>query len=213
MQLFKVPETNVSIKGYRMVTINANTTGINPMEFLVPGMDGYVNLGRSYFTMELRLKKSDNNNLAGADKLWVVNNLAQTICKQIIMHLNGTLISQQTDTNPYKVFFKTLLNYNREEGDTILKPQGWCNNLDHAAERTANNTDSTTLHAAYRALSQAHKDTLAQDKAMTVSFLNGNRVTLTFQPHLEAFHIGKLLVPQVEIKMRFYSNFLFCLFP
>ena len=57
LRLFKVPPTDISINAYRMVTVQPTTTGINPMEFIIPGLDDFVDLGRSYFTMELRLQK------------------------------------------------------------------------------------------------------------------------------------------------------------
>ena len=63
LRVFKVPLTDISINAYRMVTIQPTTTEINPMEFIIPALDDYVDLGRSYFTMELRLKKSNNANL------------------------------------------------------------------------------------------------------------------------------------------------------
>ena len=93
LRVFKVPPTDIRINAYRMVTLQPTTTGISPMEFIIPGLDDYVDLGRSYFTTELRLQKSTNDNLAAADKLWVTNNLAHTIIKQIDLQLNGTLIS------------------------------------------------------------------------------------------------------------------------
>jgi len=37
LRIFKVPPTDISINAYRMVTIQPTTTGINPMEFIVPG--------------------------------------------------------------------------------------------------------------------------------------------------------------------------------
>ena len=100
-------------------------------------MDDHVDLNRSYFTMDLRLKKNNAANLVAAEKLWVTNNLAHTIIKQIDLRLNGTLISPQSDT---------LMNYNREDGQTVLRPQGWFNALDFPPQWTANNTDSTTPH-------------------------------------------------------------------
>ena len=118
LRVFKVPPTDISINAYRMVTIQPTTTGIYPMEFIVPALDDYVDLERSYFTMELRLQKSTNNNLAAADKLWVTNNLAHTTIKQIDLQLNGTLISPQSDTYHYKAYIEDLLNFNREDGTT-----------------------------------------------------------------------------------------------
>lgn len=69
INIFKVPMTDISTSAYRMVTIQPTTSGITPAEFIIPGLDGYADLGRSYFTMELRLKKSDNANLVAVEKL------------------------------------------------------------------------------------------------------------------------------------------------
>ena len=180
------------------------------MEFLVPALDDYVVLSRSYFTLELTVKRNNGANLDAANKLWVTNNLAHTIIKQITMRLNGTLISPQTDTYPYKAYFEPLLNYNREHGDTLLKPQRWFTALDHLAQWTANNTDTTCNygqgHTDYRDLSANHKKALATSIAERSNYLDGKTHTMMFQPHLEAFHAGKVLVPQVEIRMRFYFS-------
>ena len=206
LKIFEVPPTDISIESYRMVTIQPTTTGINPMEFIIPALDDHVDLNRSYFTMHLRLKKNNGANLVADEKLWVTNNLAHTIIKQIDLRLNGTLISPQSDTYHYKAFLQTLMNYVREEGETVLRPQGWFNGLDFPPEWTANNTDSTTPHVAYNALSANHKAALALSKAETAAYVGGARRSLVFQPHLEAFHTGGILVPGVEIKMKFHFN-------
>ena len=182
LRVFKVPPTDISINAYRMVTIQPTTTGINPMEFIIPALDDYVDLGRSYFTMELRLKKSTNDDLVANQKLWPVNNLAHSIIKQIDLQLNGTLISPQSDTYHYKAYLENLLNFDREDGKTVLGPQGWFNQVDFPPQWTANNTNSTGPHADYTALSANHKAAL------------------------EVFHTGKVLVPGVEIKMKFHFN-------
>ena len=206
LNIFEVPPTDISIDSYRMVTIQPTTTGINPMEFIIPALDDHVDLNRSYFTMHLRLKKNNGANLVAAEKLWVTNNLAHTIIKQIDLRLNGTLISPQSDTYHYKAFLETLMNYVREEGETVLRPQGWLNTLDFPPEWTDNNTDSATPHAAYNALSANHKAALALSKAETAAYVGGERRSLVFQPHLEAFHTAGILVPGVEIKMKFHFN-------
>ena len=156
--------------------------------------------------MELTLKKNDGTDIAAADKLWVTNNLSHTLFKQISMRLNGTLISPQTDTYHYKAYLETLLNYNREDGETVLKPQGWFNQLDFPVEWTANNTDTDTPHANYRALPANQKAALSASKSQMTNYTDGKTHLLVFQPHLEAFHTGKALVPQVEIRMRLHFN-------
>ena len=61
--------------------------------------------------------------MAAADNLSPINNLAHTMLKQISVRLNGTLISPQTDTYHYTAYLETLLNYDREDGEMVLKPQ------------------------------------------------------------------------------------------
>ena len=61
-------------------------------------------------------------------------------------------------------------------------------------------------HANYRDLSANHKAVLALSIAETANYLEGARYSLAFQPHLEVFHTGKVLVPGVEIKMKFHFN-------
>ena len=56
-----------------MVPVKMYTTGINPVGFQINSQEDYIDLSRSYFMIELTLKKEDGNNLAAADKLWPVN--------------------------------------------------------------------------------------------------------------------------------------------
>ena len=205
-RIFKVPPTDISINAYRMVTIQPTTTGINPMEFIVPGLDDFVDLGRSYFTMELSLKKSDAGNLVANEKLWPVNNLAHSIIKQIDLQLNGALISPQSDTYHYKAYLETLLSYDREDGKTVLGPQGWFNQVDFPPQWTANNTNTAGPHADWTNLPANHKGALAAMVAETAKYAGGVTHSLVFTLHLEVFHTGKLLVPGIEIKMKFHFN-------
>ena len=206
LNLFKVPPTDRSIESYRMVTIQPTTTGINPMEFVVPGLDSYVDLNRSYFTMELGLKKSDGNNLVANETLFPVNNLAHSIIKQIDLHLNGTLISPQSDTYHYKAYFERLLNFDRQDGETVLAPAGWFNQIDAPTTWTANNLDAATPHNDFKALSENHKGMVKAMVAETAEYAAGKRRSLVFTPHLEVFHTGKVLVPGIEIKIKFHFN-------
>ena len=210
LQIFKVPPTDISINAYRMVTIQPTTTGIKPTEFIIPALDDYVDLACSYFTMELRLKKSTNDNLVADEKLWPVNNLAHSIIKQFDLQLNGTLISAQSDTYHYKAYLENLLNFDREDGKTVLKPAGWFNQVDFPPQWTATNTNTQANagagHAHWVALSANHKGALAASVAGTAQYAGGVTQSLVFTPHLEVFHTGKVLVPGVEIKMKFHFN-------
>ena len=78
--------------------------------------------------------------------------------------------------------------------------------MDFPPQWTANNTNSAGPHADYRALSANQKAALAASVAETAKYAGGVTHSLVFTPHLEVFHTGKVLVPGVEIKMKFHFN-------
>jgi len=74
LDLFQVLPSDVSISSHRMVPIHTYTTGINPTEFQIDAQEDYIDLIRSYFEIELGLKKANGDNL-GAENLCPINNL------------------------------------------------------------------------------------------------------------------------------------------
>ena len=205
LNLFRVPPTDLSIMSYRMVPINPFTTGINPIDFQIDPQEDFVDLSRSYFEIEWRLHKTSNGgeDIAAADKIYLVNNIAHSLFKQISVRLNGTLISPQTDTYHYKAYFETLLNYNRDDGETILKPQGWFNAINLPDTLTANQLDQA--HDDYKALSKNHQEAITFIQAENAKNAGKSRV-FCFVPHIEVFHLSKLLVPNVQIGIQMYFN-------
>ena len=99
---------------------------------------------------------------------------------------------------------ETLLNNNRQDGETILVPQGWYNHIDVVSQYTAANIKNDD--AQHAALSQQHKDTLKAQKDALVPFVAQRRHMLRMKPHLEPFMMGKLLVPGVQFSIQFYMN-------
>lgn len=76
LDLFRVPMTDVSLRSYEMVPVQTYTTGINPIEFEINPQEGYIDLSRSYFRIELYVKKNDTNNMAveiaiSWQRLWI----------------------------------------------------------------------------------------------------------------------------------------------
>ena len=181
LDLFKTPPTDISTSSYRMVPIQPFTTGTTPTDFQVDAQGDFVG---SYFDVELQLSSTDNNNLARtADDtdtmIAPVNNCAHSIFKQINMRLNGTLISE--DTYHYKAYMETLLNNNRQDGETILVPEGWYNHIEVVSQYTAANIKNDD--AQHTALSQQHKDTLKAQKDALVPFVAQRRHMLRMKPH------------------------------
>lgn len=207
LALFTTPPTDISISSYRMVPIQTFTTGINPVDFQVDPQEDYIDLNRSYFEVELALKKrADGSNYTAADNVFPVNNLAHTLFKQINVKLNGTLISPQTDTYHYKAYLELLLNHDRDDGETILKPQGWYNGIDCPRVLTANKLDDATPHDDFTRLSATQQETVKALKAERAKYVGGARHVLRFKPNIEVFHMDKVLVPGVQLQIQMYFN-------
>ena len=66
------------------------------------------------------------------------NNLAHTLFKQINFRANGTLLTEQMEMYHLKAYLQTLLNYDRDDGDTILQPTGWRIEIDSPVTYKAN---------------------------------------------------------------------------
>lgn len=114
---------------------------------------------------------------------------AHSLFKPISVRLNGTLISPQTETYHYKAYLETLLNYNREDGETLLKPQGWFNQIDFPEAWTANNTNLAANdgdgHNDYQNLSANHKGALNSLIVEQANYVDGKTHLLMFKPHIE----------------------------
>ena len=207
LDMFKVPPTDLSMASRRYVKINKFNTGINPVNFQVDPQDDFIDLSESYFEVEFVVKKDNAGNLVAGDVIGLANNLAHTLFRQINVRLNGTLISPQTDTYHYKAFIEAALNHDRDDGSTIMTPEGWYNSLDvpddgDADEYSANKLDIATPHANYTALSEEQK-ALVKTR---VQFLGGKRVTMRMKPYLEVFHLNKLLIPGIQLQVDMYLN-------
>ena len=209
LNIFSVPSTDYDFQGYKMVPFSKLSTSITLMKFSVQALEDYVDLNRSYFVIDLRLYSSsqigivaDANAASDANNtrfVYAVNNLAHTIFKQINLRFNGTLMTEETDT--YSAFFQTLLNYSRDDGETLLQPQGWVNFLNVTASLAAAGGDddiSTTAgwaHGATNAL-----------KTLTTPFRGNAVARLIMRPYLPAFHTGKVMVPGVEMNFELHFN-------
>ena len=194
-----------------MVSYHKSSSSITPMKFSAQALDDYMDLNRSFFVIDLRLYSSatngivaDANSASDANNIkfvYAVNNLVHTIFMQINLRFNGALMSEQTDSYAYSAYLETLLNYNRDDGETLLAPQGWVNFLNVTPTLAAagvNDDISTTANWAH------NNDNLL--KTLTTPFRGKNVVRLIMRPYFPAFHMGKIMVPGVEMNLELYFN-------
>ena len=82
---------------------------------------GFKTTGNANFT-----SRNDDVNRMTAP----ANNLAHTLFKQINLRANGALVIEQVDMYHLKAYQQTLLNYDRNDGETILQATGCRNEID-----------------------------------------------------------------------------------
>ena len=205
LNLFSVPKTDISINDFRISTFSPVGTSITPLEINVPEMQEFVDLSRSYFTLKLKLAQSDGKPIKTANRIFLVNNLAHSMIKQFVVRLNGTLISPHTDTYPYKAYLETLLNFDREDGLTLLRPQGWVNALDLPVSVVkTGSSDFTPAETNWTDNQKASHKALKEELELYVNDTDDTfyEVQLRFKPHVEPFWFNKVMRPGVQMQFQ-----------
>ena len=210
LNLFSVPPADTTFKKGRFTVHNSIQVCINPVEFIVRLNTEYIDLTQSYFTIDAKLTMDDGTPIVAATQLYPAPNLFHTMIKQPSVWLKGTLVIEQAGTYAYKAYLEILLNYGDIASKTILNPSGWYMATDYPNPLSANTMDNVTPHDDYNALSESAKETvkgakLAKNRLLTMGTASKTCV-LTGQPHIGVFHMNRLLVPIVEIKIRFDLN-------
>lgn len=204
-ELFQIPPTDMSIEASREIPVYPLTTGLTPISFEFTS-SSYLDLSKSFIEVELQVvNAADGANWVAATRTHLANNLAHTLFKQMVVRLNGTLITPQTDYYHQIAFIETVLNHDQEDTEDLLECQGFYDCFDvpddgDDDELTANQADTT--HNDFAALPDDKKRMVLA----RVKFLGGNRVLLRFTPALEIFRLPRLLVPQVQLQLQLYLN-------
>ena len=71
---------------------------------------------------------------------------------------------------------------------------------------TANQLDNAKPHANFEALPPKTKDLVLDLRGEITKYAGGVTRTLIMVPHIEVFHLNKLLIPQVQIGIQLYFN-------
>ncbi|PFX23650.1 hypothetical protein AWC38_SpisGene11809 [Stylophora pistillata] len=179
------------------------------VQVYVPKQTEFINLARSFVELDLGFQTPGNGNLTSRvddvnRMLTPVNNIAHSLFKQINAKLNGTLITEQVDMYHLKAFIQTLLNFDREEGETILAAAGWRNNIDSRETYTAASVKSEG--AAHGALSATQQASILTQKADAQNYVGGKKRVLRVVPFEDIFHQGNWLAPRTEMDFKFYLN-------
>lgn len=125
LNLFTIPPTDLTTASYRYIKVPPQTSSITPIHVNIERQSDYIDLERSFVELDLGFKTTANSNptslVDDVNRMTApANKLAHTLFKQINFRANGPLVIEQVDMYNLKAYLQTLLNYGRDDGETIL---------------------------------------------------------------------------------------------
>jgi len=95
------------------------------IEFLIPGdSETYIDLEFKLY-IKSKLMKEGNMQLTDTDYTAGINNLLHSLFSQCNISLNGTQITQDSESYNYRAYLETLLTYWTDAADSHLKNALW----------------------------------------------------------------------------------------
>ena len=129
LDLFTVPYTQTSIEKSTYVEIPpvSAITETGPLEFYISASgEDYLDLNESYLYTRVRITNADGTNLATAADVGFINYPGCTLFSQVDIMLGDRLITQSSNTYPYRGIIECLINYGKDTLDTQFSPGLFC---------------------------------------------------------------------------------------
>ena len=189
LSLYSVPPTDTSLlQGARWVEYSPVVPGVDPIEFTIPKGTSFIDLSKTQLFITLQITK-DTGEAIDVETVGLINNPLHSIIKQFSIRLNGTLITEQSDTYAYRAYIETLLNYDKSAKDTFLTSALYYKD-------TAGNMDEPD--PAQATSNKKNLGLVARSKYTLGSAILG----LIGTPFCDIFHTDRFLVPDVEVKIK-----------
>jgi len=113
LDLFSVPPTQTSMEQGSWVEYHPLTTASDgsPIEFDISSSgEDYIDFANSMLYVKAKLTADNSMALADDAAVGPVNLFLHSLCIQVDISLNGTLITALTNTYPYRAMLETLLS-------------------------------------------------------------------------------------------------------
>ena len=190
LDLFSIPPTQTSITGGQWIEVRplSSLAGNGPIEFQLSGAgDDYTDFSHTYLRVTVKVIKGDGGNTSDDDVVAPVNNLLHSLFSQIDLYLNDTLVTVSHNTYPYRAYLENLLSYGQDAKESQLEAEGYFQDAAGAFDAVPRSTlPSPNYGMRYR------RDL----------FRESGLVELIGHPHLDLFHQPKLMLNNVDMKLR-----------
>jgi hypothetical protein len=200
LDVFKLKTTQVAVDYIQVDEQRPlnNITSEGPVEFIVPGeADSYIDLAQTQFYVSLKIVKRDGTNLDAhvdeehpGSRVAPVNLLLHSLWSQVDVQLNDRLITPSSNTYAYKSYLETLLTYGPDAKKTHLEQSLFFK--DEAGKLDDNDPTRNNANSALR------KRYALIDSSRPVELLG--------RVHVDAFTSDKLLLSNVDVKLKFTRN-------
>ncbi|KAM7367415.1 hypothetical protein PAMP_001046 [Pampus punctatissimus] len=187
LDLFLVPLTQTSIEKSVYVEIPPLTaiTDSAPLEFFVSASsEDYLDLNNTYLFTRVKITRANGGNPAQGDEVGFINYPGCTMFSQVDISLGDKLITQSSNTYPYRCIIESLLNYGKDTLETQFGSGLFC--MD-----TAGHMEDVT----------AGGDNEGLNKRM--GYTEAGHVLEMIAPiHSDLFFQEKLLINGIDLKIR-----------
>lgn len=111
LELFEVLVTDVSIVKSKWVDYEPIQSGTNPIEFVIKPLSDYIDIKKTELRLVVKITTRNGGETGARKKYTLINNALHSIVKQFTIKINETLVTEQSDTQAYNAYIKTLLNF------------------------------------------------------------------------------------------------------
>lgn len=201
LDLFTVPYTQTSIEKSTYVEIApvSAITDTGPLEFYISACgEDYLDLNDSYIYTRVRIQNPDGAALDGQADVGFINYPGCTLFSQVDVKIGDRLITQSSNTYPYRGIIECLINYNTDTlntqfGNALFRKDGH-NHINDTSITGGNSglahRGAYTVHSRIvELIAPIHADLFFQEKLM----LNGVDISLKFIRSTDQFC---LMTPQ-----------------
>ena len=117
LDLFSVPPTQTSIEQASLVEYHpvSSLSDGAPIEFDISASgEDYIDLANSQLYVRMKITKADGSPIAQDEKVGPINNILHSLFSQVDILLNGTQITDSSNTYAYRAYIEDVLSYGGE---------------------------------------------------------------------------------------------------
>ena len=98
-----------------------------PLDFFISASsEDYLDLNNTYLLTCVKITKANGGNLALGDEVGFINYPGATLFSQVDISLGDRLITQSSNTYPYRCIIESLLNYSKDTLETQFGSGMFC---------------------------------------------------------------------------------------